>query len=98
MRLNGRVGMFGTSYDGWLVVMATLEPHPALKAVVEQATPADMYMGDDFHHNGAFRLSYGFEYAYQLETARTNVQVKQDFYDAYESYLRLGGLANVNRR
>src|SRR5438105_7170881 len=52
---NGRVGMF--AYPGWLVVMAVIDPHPALKAVTELATPADMFLGDDFHHNGAFRLS-----------------------------------------
>src|SRR5256884_5405304 len=67
---NGRVGMFGTSYPGWLVVMAVLEPHPALKAVSEEATPADMFLGDDFHHNGAFRLSYGFEYSFALESSK----------------------------
>src|ERR1043165_7263559 len=61
---NGRVGMAGTSYGAWLSVMGMLDPHPALKAVVQQASPADMWIGDDFHHNGAFRLSYGFEYAY----------------------------------
>ena len=60
---NGRVGMLGVSYDGWLTVMALHEPHPALKAASPQASPADMFLGDDFHHNGAFRLSYGFEYA-----------------------------------
>ena len=59
---NGRVGMLGISYPGWLTVMAMLDPHPALKAVSPQASPADMFLGDDFHHNGAFRLSYGFEY------------------------------------
>ena len=58
---NGRVGMLGVSYPGWLTVMAMLDPHPALKAASPQASPADMFMGDDFHHNGAFRLSYGFE-------------------------------------
>ena len=52
----------GISYGGWLTEMALIEPHPALKAVSEQASPADMFLGDDFHHNGAFRLSYGFEY------------------------------------
>ena len=52
---NQKVGVLGISYGGWLTVMATLEPHPALKAVSEQATPADMYLGDDFHHNGALR-------------------------------------------
>ena len=67
---NGRVGMLGVSYDGWLTVMALLEPHPALKAASPQASPADMFLGDDFHHNGAFRLSYGFEYVAQMETDR----------------------------
>jgi putative CocE/NonD family hydrolase len=95
---NGRVGMLGTSYDGWLVVMATLEPHPALKAVAEQATPADMFLGDDFHHNGAFRLSYGFEYAYSLESSKENEDFKFDTYDTYEWYLKLGALSNANAK
>ena len=64
---NGRVGMFGVSYDGWTTVMALLEPHPALSAASPQASPADMFLGDDFHHNGAFRLSYGFEYVARME-------------------------------
>jgi putative CocE/NonD family hydrolase len=97
-RNNGRVGMFGTSYDGWLVVMATLEPHPALKAVVEQATPADMFLGDDFHHNGAFRLSYGFEYAFELESSNENANFKFDTYDTYDWYLRLGALSNADAK
>jgi uncharacterized protein len=60
---NGRAGIAGTSYGGWTTVMAALNPHPALKAAIEQASPADQFLGDDFHHNGAFRLSYGFEYS-----------------------------------
>jgi putative CocE/NonD family hydrolase len=52
---NGRVGLLGISYPGWLTVMALLDPHPALKAASPQAPPADMFLGDDFHHNGAFR-------------------------------------------
>src|SRR5439155_13022085 len=48
---NGRVGMLGVSYPGWLTVMALLDPHPALKAASPQASPADMFLGDDFHHN-----------------------------------------------
>ncbi len=67
---NGRAGMAGTSYGAWLTVMGTLDPHPALKAAVQQASPADMWIGDDFHHNGAFRLSYGFEYAYMMESSK----------------------------
>ena len=69
---NGRVGMLGISYPGWLTVMALLDPHPALKAASPQASPADMFLGDDFHHNGAFRLSYGFEYVAMMETDKEN--------------------------
>ena len=67
---NGRVGMLGISYDGWTTIMGALEPHPALKAISPQASPADMWLGDDFHHNGAFRLSYGFEYAAMMESGK----------------------------
>jgi len=70
-RNNGRVGMLGVSYDGWTTIMGALEPHPALKAVSPQASPADMWLGDDFHHNGAFRLSYAFEYAAMMESGKT---------------------------
>jgi len=51
---NSRAGLVGISYGGWLTAMALIEPHPALKAASEQASPADMFLGDDFHHNGAF--------------------------------------------
>jgi uncharacterized protein len=93
---NGRVGLLGISYGGWLTVMAMLEPHPALKAVSEQASPADMFLGDDFHHNGAFRLSYGFEYAAEMETSKTNYFFAFDKYDLFEWYLALGPLSNAN--
>jgi len=81
---NGRVGLLGISYGGWLTVMGMLEPHPALKAVSEQASPADMFLGDDFHHNGAFRLSYGFEYSTMMETDKTNFSFAFDRFDTYE--------------
>ncbi|MGB7923499.1 MAG: CocE/NonD family hydrolase [Pyrinomonadaceae bacterium] len=98
-RNNGRVGMTGGSYDAWLAVMATIEPHPALKAVCEQATPADMFLGDDFHHNGAFRLSYGFEYAFELESTKDeNANFKFDRYDTYEWYLKMGALSNADAK
>ena len=95
---NGRVGLLGISYGGWLTVMAMLEPHPALKAVSEQASPADMFLGDDFHHNGAFRLSYGFEYAAMMETGKTSFHFHFDRDDTFEWYLALGPLANVNAK
>lgn len=91
-----RVGMTGVSYPGWLTAMAMLEPHPALKAVSPQASPADMWMGDDFHHNGAFRLSYGFEYATMMESGKDVQPFRMDVYDTYDWYLRLGSLRTVN--
>ncbi len=96
---NGRVGILGISYGGWLTTMALIDPHPALKAASEQASPADMFLGDDFHHNGAFRLSYGFEYAALLETAKeANTNFEFDRSDTFRWYLDLGALTNVNGR
>ncbi|MGH9220760.1 MAG: CocE/NonD family hydrolase, partial [Vicinamibacterales bacterium] len=97
---NGRVGMVGTSYPAWLAVMGALDPHPALKGIVPMASPADMWIGDDFHHNGAFRLSYGLEYAYMMESSKeiTPPTTLIDRYDTYDWYLELGPLSNANRR
>jgi len=97
---NRRVGMAGTSYGAWLAVMGMLDPHPSLQAVVPQASPADMWIGDDFHHNGAFRLSYGLEYAYRMESSKEMVSPAAiiDEFDTYEWYLNLGALTNVNAR
>lgn len=97
---NGRVGMAGTSYGAWLTVMAALDPHPALKAAVPQASPADMWLGDDFHHNGAFRLSYGLEYTYMMESSKeiSDVSSLVDRNDAYQWYMNLGPLSNVDTK
>jgi putative CocE/NonD family hydrolase len=96
---NGRVGMLGISYSGWTTTMALLDPHPALKAASPQASPADQFIGDDFHHNGAFRLSYGFEYSALLESEKTrNTNFNFDHLDTYTWYLALGPLANANER
>jgi putative CocE/NonD family hydrolase len=96
--VNGRVGMLGVSYSGWLTAMAMLDPHPALKAASPQASPADMWLGDDFFHNGAFRLSYGFEYSTMMETSKEQARFEFDRYDTFDWYLALGPLANVNAR
>ena len=90
--------MLGISYDGWLTAMTLLDPHPALKAISPQASPSDMFLGDDFHHNGAFRLSYGFEYAAMMETSKENSSFAFDRYDTYSWYLNLGPLSNANSR
>ena len=95
---NGRVGMDGISYPGYLVTMGMVNPHPALKAVSEQACMGDTWLGDDFFHNGAFRLSYGFEYTALLESSRENFSFPFDRFDMFEWYLGLGPLSNANER
>jgi uncharacterized protein len=92
---NGRVGLYGSSYPGWLSLVGAIDPHPALKAVLEHACMADLFLGDDFHHNGAFRLSYGFEYPYMMQF---DSNYKFPGYDLYDWYLNLGPLKNVNEK
>jgi len=93
---NGKVGLYGISYDGWTAIIAAADPHPALKAVSEQATPSDMFMNDDLHHNGAFRLSYAFEYAFMEEISKTDSLYQFGINDTYDWYLKLGPLSNIN--
>jgi hypothetical protein len=64
---NGRVGLFGISYPGWLAEEALIGAHPAVKAISPQAPMTDTWLGDDFFHQGAFRQSYGFEYGWGME-------------------------------
>jgi len=96
---NGKAGIYGISYPGWLALVGAVDPHPALKAASEQACMGDLFLGDDFHHNGAFRLSYGMEYTYEVEFDKTT---DSDFpfpqFDVFDWYLRLGSLKNVNAK
>jgi len=96
---NGKAGILGISYPGWLALVGAVDPHPALKASSEQACMSDLFLGDDFHHNGAFRLSYGMEYSYELEADHTT---DSDFpfpqFDLFDWYLQLGPLKNVNEK
>jgi len=96
---NGRAGILGISYPGWLALVGSVDPHPALKASSEQACMSDLFLGDDFHHNGAFRLSYGMEYSFELEADHTQ---DSDFpfpqFDLFDWYLQLGSLKNVNAK
>jgi len=96
---NGKVGIFGVSYPGWLALVGAVDPHPALKASSEQACMGDLFLGDDFHHNGAFRLSYGMEYTYEVEFDPTkDSEFPFEQYDLYDWYLKLGSLKNVNEK
>jgi uncharacterized protein len=72
---NGRVGVVGVSYPGFLTMMAGIDPHPAVKAISPQAPMIDVWMGDDFFHNGAFRQSYGYDYVMGLESSKEDTEV-----------------------
>ena len=72
---NGRAGFVGTSYDGFLAMTAGIDPHPAVKAISPQAPMIDVWMGDDFFHNGAFRQSYGYDYVMGLESSKEDTDV-----------------------
>ncbi len=94
---NGRVGALGISYPGWLTLVATIRPHPALRVASPQGTMTDTWLGDDFFHNGAFRLSYGLEYVYSMETGPAWTDFGVGAYDMYDWYLRQGPLSNITR-
>jgi len=94
---NGKVGIFGISYPGWLTAVGAIDPHPALKAVSPQAPMGDTWMGDDFFHQGAFRLTYGLEYAWEMEASPdlsvTPAPARYDTYEWYRAFPTLGALA-----
>jgi putative CocE/NonD family hydrolase len=95
---NGRVGIFGISYPGFLTDMALVRPHRALKAVSPQATMGDTWMGDDFFHQGAFRQSYGLEYVWEMEASSDeSVPVVLGRYDAYDWYRSFPALDSLAR-
>jgi uncharacterized protein len=96
---NGRVGIYGTSYDGWTSLMALLDPHPALRAAVPVNPAVDFWMGDDWFHNGAFRAPYAFEYVRGIETdgnAWTPFPFKQ--LDTYAWWLNAGSPRQIGQR
>ena len=96
---NAKVGMLGVSYPGWYVTMALVDPHPALACASPQASPSDYFLGDDFFHNGAFRLSPSAELPYLFDfDPKQNSRFPYDQVDTYEFFLDLGPLSNMNRR
>jgi putative CocE/NonD family hydrolase len=87
---NGRVGMIGSSYDGWTVAMALLAPHPALKAAVPESPMIDGWMGDDWYHYGAFRQNSLDYYLGQTTKAGRGESIPRDGNDDYRAYLEAG--------
>lgn len=72
---NEKFGQLGVSYPGWTALVSSGNPHPALKAVSDQACMGDLFLGDDLHHNGAFRLGYAFEWAFREEIAKKDTSL-----------------------
>ncbi len=95
---NGRVGIIGISYDGFLPLMALVNPHPALKAAVPMNPMVDGWMGDDWFHHGAFRqinLSYIME---QVVTRGNSAKWYTSNYDDYDMYMRAGSSGELARQ
>lgn len=94
---NGRVGMIGSSYDGFTTVMGLFDPHPALKAAVPQGPVLDGWMGDDWFHYGAFR-NMMLGYMHEQTAQRGPGQLPpSDVYDQYEEFLRAGSTGDYIR-
>lgn len=88
---NGKVGMIGSSYEGFTVAMALLDPHPALKVAVPESPMIDGWMGDDWFHYGAFRLANIGWVGSQTGYKGAGQDPATGIYDNYEEFRRLGG-------
>ncbi len=101
---NGKVGQWGISYSAWTTVMGMIDPHPALAASSPQASPSDMFKGDDWHHNGAFRLMYAFNWmgfaAQQRDELTTEKFEKFDYGTpwGYAFFLKAGSTSKLNEK
>jgi putative CocE/NonD family hydrolase len=100
---NGNVGVFGISYPGFYSTMAALSNHPAIKAVSPQAPVTDWFMGDDFHHKGAFALMDGFNFysTFGLPRPKPTAESEKSYSfpekDNYNFYLKQGALKNFKK-
>ena len=95
---NGKVGILGISYDGFLPLMAVIHPHPALKVSVAMNPMVDGWMGDDWFHNGAFR-QVNMAYYYNQEATRGNdVNWHTTHFDDYDMYMDAVSAGELGRR
>jgi putative CocE/NonD family hydrolase len=95
---NGRVGILGISYDGFLPLMALVNPHPALKVSVPMNPMVDGWMGDDWFHNGAFRQQ-NMPYIYEQEaTHKNDAKWWSSNYDDYDMFMQAGSAGELGRR
>jgi uncharacterized protein len=94
---NGKVGVLGISYDGFLPLMALVNPHPALKVAVPMNPMVDGWMGDDWFHNGAFR-EQGMPYIYEQEATRgSDVKWWKSYFDDYDMFMQAGSAGELGR-
>jgi putative CocE/NonD family hydrolase len=94
---NGRVGMIGSSYEGFTVVMALLAPHPALKVAAPESPMVDGWMGDDWFHYGAFRQNNLGYFLGQTSKRGEGVKVPRAGRDDYSNYLAAGSAGDFAR-
>jgi uncharacterized protein len=95
---NGKVGILGISYDGFLPLMALVNPHPALKVSVPMNPMVDGWRGDDWFHNGAFRQQ-GMSYIYDQEATRANdAKWWTSHFDDYDMFMEAGSAGELGRR
>ncbi len=94
---NGRVGMIGSSYEGFTVVMALLDPHPALKVAAPESPMIDGWMGDDWFHYGAFRQVNLDYFAEQTTVRGTGQSIPRLNYDDYTNFLQQGSAGDFAR-
>src|ERR1700719_3534281 len=95
---SGRVGVLGISYDGFLPLMALVNPHPALKVSVPMNPMGDGWMGDDWFHHGAFR-EQNMPYIFEQEATRDNrAQWWTDHFDDYDVFMEAGSAGELGRR
>jgi putative CocE/NonD family hydrolase len=95
---NGKVGILGISYDGFLPLMALVNPHPALKVSIPMNPMVDGWMGDDWFHNGAFR-EQNMAYIYEQEGTRDNkAKWWTDHFDEYDVFIQAGSAGELGRR
>jgi putative CocE/NonD family hydrolase len=102
---TGKVGVWGISYPGFYAAQAAVDAHPALKAVSPQAPVTEWFLGDDFHHNGAFFLADAFAFYGNFGKARPEPTKKSppwvsehESEDVYDFFLQLGPLSNANAK
>src|SRR6185503_10493066 len=94
---NGRVGMLGSSYEGFTVVMALLDPHPALKVAAPESPMIDGWMGDDWFHYGAFRQNNLDYFTDQTTRKESGESIPREGYDDYSNLLHAGSAGDFAR-